>query len=38
MASQRGASSRVSLDWWAVIVAMAAALLVRVGVVPHVRW
>jgi hypothetical protein len=29
---------RLSLDSWAVIVALLAALLVRVGVFKHVPW
>jgi predicted nicotinamide N-methyase len=28
----------LSLDTWAVIVALAAALLIRAGVVSHVPW
>ena len=30
--------SKVGLDWWAVIAALLAVLLVRTGVLPHVRW
>lgn len=31
-------SWRISLDTWAVLVALLAALLVRVGVFKHVPW
>ena len=27
-----------SLDTWAVLIALAAALLIRAGVLPHVPW
>ena len=29
---------RLSLDTWAVIVALAAALLIRAGIIPRVPW
>lgn len=29
---------RLSLDWWAVLLALVLALLVRVGVLQHVGW
>jgi len=29
---------RLSLDSWAVVVALLAALLVRVGVLKHIPW
>jgi len=29
---------RISLDTWAVAVALAAALLVRAGVLKHIPW
>jgi hypothetical protein len=29
---------RISLDTWAVVLALLAALLVRIGVFRHVRW
>jgi hypothetical protein len=28
----------LSLDTWAVLIALAAALLIRAGVLPHVPW
>jgi multidrug efflux pump subunit AcrB len=37
----QGARARrfgISLDWWAVIVAVTLALLVVVGVIPSVPW
>ena len=30
--------SRLSLDWWAVIVAVAVAALVRFDVLPAIPW
>lgn len=32
------AASRISLDTWAVILALLAAALVRFGVLPRVPW
>jgi hypothetical protein len=29
---------RISLDWWSVMAAFAAAVLVSSGVLPHVPW
>jgi len=29
---------RLSLDAWAVLIALAAAVLIRVGVIPKVPW
>ena len=29
---------KISLDWWSVIVSLAAALLVRLGELPHIPW
>jgi hypothetical protein len=29
---------RISLDTWAVLLALAAAALIRFGLVPHVPW
>jgi len=29
---------RISTDWWAVLAAAAAVLLVKLGVVPRVGW
>jgi hypothetical protein len=32
------ARKRISLDWWTVLAAFAAALLVKVGVLPAIPW
>jgi hypothetical protein len=29
---------RLGFDWWAVILALVAALAVKFGVVPHIPW
>ncbi|MFM2124918.1 MAG: hypothetical protein RL328_1369 [Acidobacteriota bacterium] len=29
---------KLSLDWWSVIVAFAAVLLIRAGILPHIAW
>jgi hypothetical protein len=29
---------KLSLDWWAVIVALLAAILIKLGVVSHIPW
>jgi hypothetical protein len=29
---------RLSMDWWAVIVALAATLLIKLNVLPHIPW
>jgi hypothetical protein len=29
---------KLSVDWWSVIVALAATLLVWSGVLPHIPW
>jgi hypothetical protein len=29
---------RISLDWWAVLAALAAAALIKAGLVPNVAW
>jgi hypothetical protein len=29
---------RLSLDWWTVLAALAAALLVKVGALPAIPW
>jgi hypothetical protein len=29
---------RISLDWWTVLAALAAALLVKVGLLPAIPW
>ena len=36
--AERKSAVRLSLDTWAVIVALLAAALVRFGVFPHVPW
>jgi len=36
-ASARSAP-KLSLDTWAVIVALVAAALIRFGIIPHVPW
>jgi hypothetical protein len=28
----------LSLDWWSVILALAAAALIRIGAFPHIAW
>jgi hypothetical protein len=37
-ATDQPASSRFSLDTWAVFLAFALALLIRAGVIKHVPW
>jgi hypothetical protein len=29
---------RLSLDWWSVIAALGAAVVVKLGVLPHIPW
>jgi hypothetical protein len=29
---------KLSLDWWAVMIALSAALIVKLGVLPPVPW
>jgi hypothetical protein len=29
---------KLTLDWWAVIAAVAAAILVRFNILPHIPW
>jgi len=29
---------KLSVDWWSVILALAATLLVWMGVIPHIPW
>jgi hypothetical protein len=29
---------KLSLDWWSVILALAAVVLIRAGVLPHISW
>jgi hypothetical protein len=29
---------KLSLDWWAVIVALFAAILIKLGIVSHIPW
>jgi hypothetical protein len=28
----------LSLDWWSVILALAAVGLIRIGAIPHIPW
>jgi hypothetical protein len=39
-AKERVAATRlgIALDWWAVIVAIALAVLVRLNVLPNITW
>jgi hypothetical protein len=30
--------SKISVDWWSVILATGAVLLVRFGLIPHIPW
>ena len=32
------AKPKISLDWWTVIVALAAAALVKSGLIPSIPW
>jgi len=32
------AAPRISLDTWAVLIALAAAALIRLGVIPKIPW
>ena len=36
--SMSEARKRISLDWWTVFAAFAAALLVKVGLLPAIPW
>ena len=36
MAERRGGA--IGLDWWAVIAALAAVVLVKSGLVPNIPW
>ena len=29
---------RISLDWWTVIAALAAAAIVEAGILPNISW
>jgi hypothetical protein len=29
---------KISLDWWAVIAALGAAVLIKFGLLPHIPW
>jgi hypothetical protein len=29
---------RLSLDWWSVIAALGAAVVVKLGILPHIPW
>ena len=28
----------LSIDWWSVLLALLAAILVKLGVLPHIPW
>jgi hypothetical protein len=28
----------LNMDWWSVLLALAAAALVRAGILPHIPW
>ena len=30
--------TKLSVDWWSVILALVAAALIRAGIVPHIPW
>jgi hypothetical protein len=32
------ASSRISMDWWSVIAALAAVILIKIGVLSTIPW
>jgi hypothetical protein len=32
------APRKLSLDWWSVIAALAAVLLIKSGLFPHIPW
>jgi len=34
----RGGAVRVSLDWWAVIAAAAAVILIKAGLISSIPW
>ncbi len=36
--TEKSKKFQLSLDTWAVLVALAAALLVRTGIISHVTW
>jgi len=29
---------KLSVDWWSVITALGAAVLIKLGVLPHIPW
>ena len=29
---------KLSVDWWSVILALTAVVLVRIGILPHITW
>jgi hypothetical protein len=31
-------TKRISLDWWTVIAALAAAAIVKAGILPNIPW
>ena len=38
VAEAKGGGFKLSLDWWAVIVALLLTALVLIGVIPNVAW
>jgi hypothetical protein len=36
--SEQSGRLQISLDWWAVLTALALALLVLIGILPSVPW
>ena len=35
---EQAMKTKLSLDWWAVLAALAAVALVRAGLLPNVSW
>jgi hypothetical protein len=29
---------KLSVDWWSVITALGAAVLIKLGILPHIPW
>jgi hypothetical protein len=29
---------KLSVDWWSVITALGAAILIKFGILPHISW
>lgn len=30
--------NKLSVDWWSVLLATAAVILIRFGLIPHIPW